>query len=152
MYTHTHTQIDTVYRHTPLSLHMYLKFRRSCLTHPHTHTQYRIQGSLIKWLGPVSGQWRAWPAPPCQHLPVHPPPLFIPSNTRQRTRKWGHAACTPIHLNSMTTTANKSFIHCLIYCLPGQKSCRWYEDRFTPCRWGSLERDFFFTVTGFLIN
>lgn len=28
VYTHTHT----VYRHTPLSLYMYLKFRRSCLT------------------------------------------------------------------------------------------------------------------------
>lgn len=110
---------------------------------PHTSAQYQIQGSLIKWLGPVSGQWCAWPTPPCQHHPDHPPPPFVPSNTRQSTRKWGHAACTPIHLNSMTTTANKSFIHCLIYCLPGQKSCGWYEDRFTPCRWGTLERDFY---------
>lgn len=34
-HTHKHTKTDTVYRHTPLSLHMYLKFRRSCRTPRH---------------------------------------------------------------------------------------------------------------------
>lgn len=115
---------------------MYLKFIRSSLT-PRHNIETRDHWSSGWVLSVASGV--PDPPRPANISRSDPPTLLIPSNTRHRTRKWGHAACTAIHLNSMTTTANKSFIHCLIYCLLGQKSCSWYEDRFTPCRWGPLK-------------